>query len=284
MKTDEFLVCSVPTSEIKFFVRRAREQTAYGRLKESIANVGLKTPIGVRDITDRPKSKRKAPSGNYYKYELVYGQGRLQAFKELGIDKIPSIVVDVKEEEIVGRFLAENMLRRKLSWKEKAKLIEYDVSTNGLDYEQVSNKYSVSVSHAKKCLRVLNGVSKKVLDKAEEKEFGLGLTEKLVKITKEDQDVVIDVFDEEKLDKSAITHLVDAANKQKKQGKSVTKDSLKQAVADINDELRSLRSRYKLKRMEHSLGPQNLFQIFSDPDILRLAGQNKVDVEFFTKG
>src|SRR4051812_26785168 len=91
----------VETDSIKFFVRRSRSPGAYARLKESIKQVGLKLPIQVKDISDWPPSDRRRPEGGNYKYELICGQGRLQAFQQLGMSRIPAIVLDVAEEEIV---------------------------------------------------------------------------------------------------------------------------------------------------------------------------------------
>src|SRR5438552_15341365 len=117
-----YTITMVPVEEIKFFVRRSRAAAPYSRLKDSIKEMGLKIPIIVRDISSLPRVERRRQdgSGGTYRYELICGQGRLQAFRELQIDKIPAVIHDVAEAEIVGRFLAENVMRKKLSWVEKA--------------------------------------------------------------------------------------------------------------------------------------------------------------------
>ncbi|MCH8045589.1 MAG: ParB N-terminal domain-containing protein [Planctomycetes bacterium] len=271
----------IPVDEIKFFVRRARPEMPYSRLKDSIREVGLKTPIGVRDISDRPKSKRRRSDGGYHKYELVYGQGRLQAFRELDIAKIPAIVVAVSEEEIVGRFLAENMMRRKLSWSDKARLIKADVMDHGLTVEEVAKRYCITQSHAKKYLRVMNGASQKALDRAEAGELDMNATEKLTTISKKDQDVVIEVMDEEGLDKSSVMQLVDEAAKIRKANETPSKDSLKGFLDDVNAELRLFRGRFKYKRLEYGLGPQNIFRLCEDEAFVVLATQKGIDLGHF---
>src|SRR5713101_4106667 len=111
----KFRVCQIDTGEIKFCVRRSRPSSAYARLKDSIKEIGLKVPISVRDVTSWTKSDRKRSDGGLYRFELICGQGRLQAFRELGIQKIPAVIHDVSEAEIVGRFLAANVMRKRLS-------------------------------------------------------------------------------------------------------------------------------------------------------------------------
>lgn len=274
-------IVQVPVDEIKFFVRRARREMPYSRLKQSIRDVGLKTPIGVRDISDRPKSKRRRSDGGFYKYELVYGQGRLQAFREIEIPRIPAVIVDVKEEEIVGRFLAENMLRRKLSWSQKASLIEKDISAHGLTVEQVASRYCITLSHAKKYLRVRSGASRKALERAEEGVLDMSSTEKLTTIPKADQDIVIDVMDEHDLDKSAIMHLVHEASSLKNKNEPVTKESLGESLEDVNSKLRNARDRLKLKRLEFALGPQNLYRLCAAAKFVERLNQKGIDATHF---
>jgi len=127
-------IVEIPTDEVKFFVRRSRAPGAYSRLKQSIKEVGLHQPIHVRDIRQWFASDRKRPDGGLYSYELICGQGRLQAFRELEMPTIPAIIVDVPEQEIVGRFLAENVIRMPLSWHERAQMVKKDLE-NGLDIE-----------------------------------------------------------------------------------------------------------------------------------------------------
>jgi ParB family chromosome partitioning protein len=270
----------IATQHIKFFVRRARPSSAYARLKKSIAEIGLKTPIGLRDITSRTAKERRRPDGGVYKYELVYGQGRLQAFRELEIDRIPAVVIDVGEEEIVGRFLAENMMRRKLTWKEKAKLVEYDTEVNGLSIDEVSERFCITPSHARKYLRVLKGASEKVLSRADENGIDMNTAEKLSTIPKDEQDLVIEIVDDQQLDKSAVMHLVDEASRLRKKGR-VTKDDLARSLADLNEQLRRCRDRFKLKRLEYALGPQHLFRLAGERAFVARVEGAGIDISYF---
>ncbi|MBI3837381.1 MAG: hypothetical protein HY288_05550 [Planctomycetia bacterium] len=270
----------IPAEEIKFFVRRARPGAAYARLKKSIVEIGLKTPIGVRDISERPAKERRRPNGGVYKYELVYGQGRLQAFRDLGIDRIPGVIVDVGEEEIVGRFLAENMMRRKLNWKDKARLVEYDTEVNGLSIDEVSERYCITPSHAKKYLRVLKGASERVLRMADENAFDMNTAEKLSTLPKDDQDLVVEVLDDQQLDKSAVMHLVDEASRLRKKGR-VTKSDLARSISELNEQLRRGRERFKLRRLEYALGPQHLFRLVAEKPFVSRVEASGIDVSYF---
>ncbi len=278
----EYKVEQIATEQIKFFVRRARRERAYARLKQSIREVGLKVPIGIRDVSDRPRRERRRPGGGHYEYELVYGQGRLQAFRDLRIKAIPAVVIDVGEEEIVGRFLAENVMRRKLSWPEKAELIRYDFETNQLDIDEIAERYCITQPHAMKYLKILTGASDKTLARATENGYSLGETEKLTTLPPKDQDIVIEFMDEEGLDKSTIKDLVDRAARLRANGK-LTKGSLKEPLQALNEDLRKCRDKLKLKRLEYALGPQHLFRLAEDEVLVAKAEAAGIDLSYFTK-
>ena len=69
---------------------------------ENIARIGLKRPITVA-----PR-----PGTDPQEYDLVCGQGRLEAFVELKQDHIPAIVIDADESDCLVMSLVENCARR----------------------------------------------------------------------------------------------------------------------------------------------------------------------------
>lgn len=90
----------IPTDDIAILNPRVRNKKVFGELVTSIANLGLKKPITV--------SRRKDGDG----YDLVCGQGRLEAFIALGQTKIPAIVIEASEEDCFVMSLVENLARR----------------------------------------------------------------------------------------------------------------------------------------------------------------------------
>lgn len=280
----EFQVVQIPTKQIKFFVRRSRGGAEFARLKKSIQEIGLKTPIGVRDIShlSRRARKRRQTSGAYYDYQLVYGQGRLQAFRDLRISHIPAVVIEIGEEEIVGRFLAENVMRRRLSWPEKAELIRFEVDCNGADIDDIAERFCITKLHVMKYLRILTGASDKVFARAKEDNFSLADTDKLATLPAVDQDVVIEVMDEDHLDKSAIKHVVDRAHELKKTGRRVTKDALSRALRGVEEQLRRCREKLRLRRFQYSIGPQHLFRLAEDAAFVKKLKSVDIELTHFT--
>jgi ParB family chromosome partitioning protein len=96
-------ISTIPISAITVLSSRERSQAGFKELVTSIANLGLKKPITV--------SNRARPGP----YELVCGEGRIEAFAVLGQKEIPAIVVDAPTEDCLLMSLIENIARRRHS-------------------------------------------------------------------------------------------------------------------------------------------------------------------------
>lgn len=276
---DRFSITMIPVDEIKFFVRRARASAPYARLKESIKEIGLKIPISVRDISSLPKGERRRQdgSGGTYKFELICGQGRLQAFRELELKEIPAVIHDVAEVEIVGRFLAENVMRKKLTWVEKAQLIKFDVDS-GLSPEEIAKRYFITRNHVLKYLRILRAASTEVIEQARNNELSINDAELLTTLPPNEQNIVVEVLKDEGLTLDSLPPLVKMA---KETSGKLSKTELKERIAERKRERKQTRENLKLYRQLHSLGPGNLRQLLSIPEVTTLLDDLNVDYSEF---
>jgi ParB family chromosome partitioning protein len=93
-------IAMVAIDSIEILNPRVRNKKVFAELVSSIANLGLKKPITV--------SKRTDGGG----YDLVCGQGRLEAFMALGQAQIPAMVIEATEEDCFVMSLVENLARR----------------------------------------------------------------------------------------------------------------------------------------------------------------------------
>lgn len=95
-------VTLIPTDRIRILNPRARNRRTFEEMVANIARIGLKRPITVA-----PRS-----GTDPLEYDLVCGQGRLEAFIELKQDRIPAIVIDADESQCLVMSLVENCARR----------------------------------------------------------------------------------------------------------------------------------------------------------------------------
>jgi len=101
-ETHQTEVTLVPTDRIRVLNPRVRNPRTFADMVENIAKIGLKRPITVTRRTDTDPQE----------YDLVCGQGRLEAFVELKQKAIPAIVIDADESDCLVMSLVENCARR----------------------------------------------------------------------------------------------------------------------------------------------------------------------------
>ena len=104
--------------------RRDVEPEALEELKASIRQAGLLQPVVVRP----------APNGDD-SYELIAGERRLRACKELGWERIPAVRRDADDRTLLTLALIENLQRDDLSPVDEAR-----------GYERLINEFSLSQS------------------------------------------------------------------------------------------------------------------------------------------
>lgn len=111
------------------------------KLADSIRQYGIIQPLCVRKIGDG--------------YELVSGERRLRASKELGLATVPCVILEVNEVKSAEISIIENLIREDLNIFEQASAIEALIDTYGLTQEQIAQKLSNSQSFVANKLRLL---------------------------------------------------------------------------------------------------------------------------------
>jgi ParB family chromosome partitioning protein len=97
-------VTLIPIQEIRIVNPRSRNRVKFHSIMISIGTVGLKKPITVH---------QRSLDDDGTRYDLVCGQGRLEAVRALGDQMVPAIITDAPEEERYLMSLVENLARRK---------------------------------------------------------------------------------------------------------------------------------------------------------------------------
>jgi ParB family transcriptional regulator, chromosome partitioning protein len=125
----------IAISAITVLNPRSRNKRVFQELVNSIAHLGLKKPITV--------SRRKDGSG----YDLVCGQGRLEAFTALGEREIPALVIDAEEEDCFVMSLVENLARRKHTPLDLVRNIG-ELKKRGYSVSEIAAKTDLSPEYA----------------------------------------------------------------------------------------------------------------------------------------
>lgn len=92
----------IPIDHIRIPNPRSRNKRQHREIVENIQQIGLKRPITVnRRLGSDPPC-----------YDLVCGQGRLEALRTIGETEIPAVVIQADEEDCLVMSLVENIARR----------------------------------------------------------------------------------------------------------------------------------------------------------------------------
>jgi ParB family chromosome partitioning protein len=124
--------------------RQPRQRFGAGELnglKASIAKEGILQPILVRRVGEG--------------YQLVAGERRLRAAKELKMDSVPAIVVDVPEERLLEVALIENIHREDLNPIELAQAYRQLMELRLWTQESLADQLGVGRSAVGNTLRLL---------------------------------------------------------------------------------------------------------------------------------
>lgn len=128
----------IPIDRIAVINPRVRNRKSFKDIVENIGAIGLKKPITV--------ARRDAPDGP--RYDLVCGQGRLEAYQSLGEATIPAIVREADTEECLLQSLVENCARRR---HDPAELL-HDVNglkQRGYTVAQIAEKTGLTLAYVK---------------------------------------------------------------------------------------------------------------------------------------
>ena len=145
-ESDGYLNDSIPISKIKPNKNQPRKEfdkAAMEDLKNSIKEKGILQPIAVREIK----------KGNY---EIIAGERRYRAAKEIGLKNIPVYILSVdSESEIMEYALIENIQRVDLDPIEASEAFALLKSKYGLSQNEISKKVGKSRSLIANSLRLL---------------------------------------------------------------------------------------------------------------------------------
>lgn len=124
----------IPIERIRILNPRHRDPKKFEVIVQSIKNLGLKKPI---QVSLRATDEEAGPG-----YDLVCGQGRIEAFTALGYKEIAAIVVEISKEDRLLRSLVENMARRNPAPMELINEIER-LKTRGYSQGEIARKLGV---------------------------------------------------------------------------------------------------------------------------------------------
>ena len=231
----------IPIEQIHIVNPRHRDPKRFEVIVQNIKNIGLKVPIQV--------NRRQASEQDAIKYDLICGQGRLEAFKALGHKEIPAIVVEISKEELLVRSLVENIARRYPQPMDLIREIER-LKALGNSVPQISKKLDVSDALVRGYLSLKNAGEERLLEAAVTGKIPIWIAVDIAKTdTLEMQRELLKAYEDKKLDYKSLKYvkgLIDSRRLIGKQRGGKASGKAKTSVESMVNSYRKESQRQKL--------------------------------------
>src|SRR5262245_19033819 len=155
----------IPVAQIHVLNPRGRGKRKFAQIIANIADLGLKRPITVSHVCG---------SNGDARYNLICGQGRLEAYIELGQTEIPAIVVEGSKEDLLLMGLTENLARRRHTTLALVREIS-SLKERGYSHAEIAQKIALHASYVKGILQLLSKGEERLLQAVERGQLPLSI-------------------------------------------------------------------------------------------------------------
>lgn len=229
----------IPIDQITIVNPRVRNKRVFKEIVDNIAELGLKRPITVT---------RRAEAGGPF-YDLVCGQGRLEAFRALGQTEVPALVVGADPEDCLVASLVENCARR----QHHALDLLQDIGgmrQRGYSSPEIARKTGLSLEYVNGVARLLETGEQRLLRSVESGAIPISIALQIAEADDRDVQAALQVAYEKGILKGrklvAAKRIVETrrrrgkglASTSKKQGTRMSADALLRAYQEDTDRKR----------------------------------------------
>ena len=184
-KQKEPVIKTISISKINILNPRVRNQKIFQSITKNIEDVGLKRPITVRHGSEMTSKD----------YDLICGQGRMEAFIQLGRKTIPAIVLDASEEQALIMSLVENMARRHHRTIDLLQGVEV-LKSQGYDNKTIAAKTGLTLDYINDVLFLLEHGEQRLLAAVEAGSMPITVAVKIAETPSEEvQNALQDAYD-----------------------------------------------------------------------------------------
>ena len=194
----EAKVRMIPVDRIQVLNPRVRDKTKFDQIVENIRAIGLKRPITV--------TVGKADAEGQPTFNLVCGQGRLEAFIALGQPEIPAFVRGFTQSESLLASLIENIARRRGNALANIRTIQW-MKEQGHSPEDIGAKTGLTPDYVKTILGLLQHGEDRLLDAVVHGRMPITIATQIAENTDEDaQRLLMAAYERKELNHRSVRH------------------------------------------------------------------------------
>jgi ParB family chromosome partitioning protein len=238
--------------------RRVFDDEKLHELAASIKEHGVVQPVVVRQL-------------NNGKYELVVGERRWRACRLLQLQKIPAVIKEYSEEQMMEIALVENIQRQDLNPLEEAQAYQKLLTDFNYTQEQVAQKVSKSRSFVANMVRLLN-LAQPVLERLSAGDLTIGHARPLLVVEEPQEQIkAAEAIIANKMTVREAENYVKALNENKGKKKSISKKKSRLSP-DLIDLETKLRERCGTKVLIKANGHKGKIEIdyYNNDDLNRI--------------
>lgn len=220
-------VKNIEISKINILNPRDRNKQIAGEIKKNIEDVGLKRPITVT---------KKAVPIDGYEYDLVCGQGRLEAYIANEQTTIPAVVLDVNEEDALIMSLVENIARKNYQPFELFKSVKR-LRDGGYSADDIATKTGLGKEYMRQIIKLLDRGEERLLNAVETNKIPLNVAIQIIETSESDvQNVLQDAYEQNLIRGNKLRQIQKLLEIRKRDGKNmrVKKSSKKLSPTDLS--------------------------------------------------
>lgn len=155
----------IPIEQINVLNPRSRNKLIFQGIVSNISNIGLKKPITI--------ARRSQPVDGKL-YDLVCGQGRLEAYIALGQTEIPALIEEATREDCFLMSLIENLARRAQNPVELLREIS-NLKNRGYNSSEIAKKIDHAKSYVIGVIHLLDHGEERLLSAVEKGKIPLSV-------------------------------------------------------------------------------------------------------------
>ena len=189
MKQGNASIKTIPVDRINILNPRVRNAKIFEGIVNNITQVGLKRPITVTPCRSGADGKE---------YDLVCGQGRLEAFIACGQTMIPAMVIDASEEQALIMSLVENVARRKHKPMELLQGVEI-LRGQGYDAKEIARKIGHKFEYINGVMRLLEHGEERLVSAVEAGHIPITLAIDVAMSPQDEQKAIQEAYENKQL-------------------------------------------------------------------------------------
>jgi ParB family chromosome partitioning protein len=187
----------IPIDRIRIVNARARDRKKFEGIVENIAAIGLKRPITV--------TVGKPGDDGREMYDLVCGQGRLEAYIALGEKEIPALVRDMSKTDGLLASLVENIARRRVRSIEQVKMIQW-MKDQGHGDAEIARKTGLCEAYVHDILGFMRAGEERLLEAVLNGRIPVTIATKIAELSDEQsQSLLVEAYERKEMNQKTLT-------------------------------------------------------------------------------